>query len=383
MPRRDIKFGIIGCGLMGREFASAAARWCHLLDQDVTPRIVGVCDASPAAMDWYREHFDAVKIVTTDYHDLLASPDIEAIYCAVPHDLHERIYIDVVNAGKHLLGEKPFGIDRAANRAILAAVESRPDVLVRCSSEFPFFPGAQRLVKMIEDDQIGEIVGVEAGFLHSSDLDPGKPNNWKRRVATNGAYGCMGDLGMHVLHVPLRVGWRPRNVRALLSKIVRERPGPSGAMEPCETWDNATLACEAEDDGRHFPMILETKRIAPGETNTWYLRVLGTRLSAEFTTKRPKTLRTMPYTPGGAQAWRSEDLGPRSVYPTITGGIFEFGFSDAILQMWAAFCDELAHGGDARPPFRCVTPEETRQCHAVLTAALESQAASQVITVGT
>ena len=383
MPKRAINFGIIGCGLMGQEFASAAARWCHLLDQDVTPRIVAVCDANPAAMQWYRDHFASIKIASPDYHDLLGSSDVDAVYCAVPHNLHERIYIDIVNAGKHLLGEKPFGIDQAANHAILAAVEANPDVLVRCSSEFPFFPGAQRIVKMIEEDQIGEIIGVEAGFLHSSDLDPGKPNNWKRRVTTNGTYGCMGDLGMHVLHVPLRVGWYPRNVRALLSKVVRERPGPGGVMEPCETWDNAVLACEAENDGASFPMLLETKRIAPGETNTWYLRVFGTRLSAAFTTKYPKTLRTMPYTPGGAQAWRSEDLGPRSAYPTVTGGIFEFGFSDAILQMWAAFCDELARGGDARPPFRCVTPEETRQCHAVLTAALESQEAAQVITVGT
>ncbi|MGI4791326.1 MAG: Gfo/Idh/MocA family protein [Janthinobacterium lividum] len=380
-PKRIINFGIIGCGLMGREFASAVARWCHLLDQDALPRIVGVCDANPAAMEWYQENFPSIKIVSSDYHDLLASSEIEAIYCAVPHNLHERIYIDIVNAGKHLLGEKPFGIDQAANHAILAAIESRPDVLVRCSSEFPFFPGAQRIVSLINDDRIGEIIGVEAGFLHSSDLDPRKPLNWKRRIATNGAYGCMGDLGMHVLHIPLRVGWYPSNIRALLSKIVRARPGPDGTLETCETWDNAVLACEVNAGDHTFPMLLETKRIAPGETNTWYLRVFGTRLSAEFTTKYPKTLRTLSYSPGGVQAWQSEDLGPHSVYPTITGGIFEFGFSDSILQMWAAFCSEIAHAGETRNSFHCATPDETRQSHVILTAALESQRTTQVVMV--
>ena len=184
---------------------------------------------------------------------------------------------------------------------------------------------------------------------------------------------------MHVLHIPLRAGWFPNNVRALLSKIVTERPGRDGTMVPCETWDNAVLACEIASERQHFPMVLEIKRIAPGETNTWYLRVLGTEFSAEFSTKYPKTLRTMAYTPGSPQAWQSHDLGSESAYPTITGGIFEFGFSDSILQMWAAFCDELAHADSTRQPFYCVTPEETEQSHRILTAALDSNRQTRVV----
>lgn len=379
MPRQEIRFGIIGCGLMGREFGSATARWCHLLDMEVVPRIVGVCDTNPAMLAWFQQHFDTVELAVTDYRELLASPAIDAIYCAVPHHLHEQLYIDTIESGKHLLGEKPFGIDRAANERIMAAARAHPEVLVRCSSEFPFFPGAQKIIQFIREGRFGSILEVQSGFLHSSDLDPNKPINWKRRIATNGAYGCMGDLGMHVLHIPLRFNWYPRNVRAVLSKIVAERPGPDGRPVPCETWDNATLLCEVHNAGQRFPMLLETKRMAPGETNTWYIRILGTALSAEFSTKYPKTLRTLPYTPGGEQSWRSQDLGSQSVYPTITGSIFEFGFSDALLQMWAAFCDELAHGESLRGSFGCVTVEETAQSHALLTAALASQETGSVV----
>ena len=379
MQKRTIHFGIIGCGLMGREFGSAVARWCHLLDQDTIPRIVGVCDTNPAMLDWFTSSFDSIQIATRDYTELLNSPDIEAIYCAVPHHLHEQLYVDIIEAGKHLLGEKPFGIDQAANTHIMAAARAHPAILVRGSSEFPFFPGAQQILQFMREERFGTILEVQAGFLHSSDLDPHKPINWKRRVATNGEYGCMGDLGIHVLHIPLRVGWFPRNVRALLSKIVKERPGPGGTMVPCETWDNASLICEVHASGQRFPMLLETKRMAPGETNTWYLRVYGTSYSAEFSTKYPKTLRTMAYTPGGAQAWQSQDLGSVSAYPTITGGIFEFGFSDAILQMWAAFCDELAHPGSMRQDFSCVMPWETVQSHRILTAALISNRLAQVV----
>lgn len=222
---------------MGREFASNVARWCHLLEQDVVPRIVGVCDTNPAMLDWFTENFDTIQIVTHDYTDLLNTAAIEAIYCAVPHNLHETLYIDIIKAGKHLLGEKPFGIDQAANARILAVVKAHPQVLVRCSSEFPFFPGAQQIVQFMREERFGTILEVQAGFLHSSDLDPRKPINWKRQIAFNGEYGCMGDLGMHVMHIPLRFHWFPTNVRALLSNIVTERPGADGGMVPCQTWD--------------------------------------------------------------------------------------------------------------------------------------------------
>jgi predicted dehydrogenase len=350
-----------------------------LLDLDVAPRLVAVCDTNPVSAAWFRDNVPGIGLVTDRYEELLADPAVEAVYVAVPHNLHARIYIDCLLAGKHLLGEKPFGIDQAANAQILEVARARPELLVRCSSELAFFPGAQRIVQMIRQRRFGTIMEVQAGFLHASDLDPRKPINWKRQIATNGAYGCMGDLGMHVLFVPLRFGWVPRSVYALLSNVIRERPGPDGQLVPCDTWDNAALACQVESAGQRFPLMLETKRIAPGETNTWYLRVYGTALSAEFSTKYPKTLRTLPYAPGSLQAWQSLDLGYESAYSTISGSVFEFGFSDSLLQMYAAFCDELVHHEGMRQPFYCVTPEETALSHAVFTAALESERTGQAV----
>ncbi len=380
MARKQLRFGIIGLGLMGREFGSAAARWCHLLDLDYIPRITGICDTNPALFNWWDSNFDTIKVRTGDYHDLLASDEVDAIYCAVPHNLHQQVYTDILRAGKHLLGEKPFGIDQAANTAILAEIAAHPDLVVACSSEFPFLPGAQRVVRAINENRFGQIIEVHASLLHSSDLDPNKKINWKRMVAINGEYGCMGDLGMHPLHIPLRAGWMPANVRALLSNIVKERPNAEGKLVPCETWDNATLSCEVQTAGQHFPMFIQTHRISPGDTNTWSIRILGTQFSIDFSTKYPKTLRTLDYMPGGEQAWKHLDLGYETAYPTITGGIFEFGFSDSMLQMWAAFCDELTNGRAAmRQPFYCATPQETALHHRVLTAALESGKTGQTV----
>ena len=366
---KTVKFGVIGCGLMGKEFASAAARWCHLSDDIAKPEIVAVCDFNEEATAWFKNNFASVNFVTKDYKELLKREDVEAVYCALPHNLHASVYSDIIRAGKHLLGEKPFGIDKQANEEILQAIKANPKVVVRCASEFPFYPACQQLIKWIKENKFGKIIEVRAGFHHSSDMDINKPINWKRMVAINGEYGCIGDLGLHTQHVPFRMGWKPKKVYASLSNIVTERPDKTGKKVPCDTWDNAVMMVETEDSlGNTFPMTLETKRMAPGATNDWFLEVYGLECSAKFNSSEPDIF---AYTNswGKAQAWCKINMGYKPMIPTITGGIFEFGFTDAILQMWATFIKEI-EGKEVF--FGCCTPEETELSHKLNTAALIS-----------
>jgi predicted dehydrogenase len=379
---RTVKFGIIGCGLMGREFASAAARWCHLPQMDVRPQILAVCDTNAKLLEWYTGNFATIKQVTNDYKQLLANEEVEAVYIAVPHNLHAEFYCAAIEAGKHLMGEKPFGIDKPANDAISDCIRKHPNVFVRCSSESPFFPAMQKIGTLIEKQAFGQILEVNSGFLHSSDLDFNKPINWKRMLQFNGEYGCMGDLGMHACHMPFRAGWIPQNVSAILSKIVRERPDGKGGMAPCQTWDNATLFCLTEDTvlKQQFPMTIKTQRIAPGHKNTWYLEILGTKTSARWSSKQINTLEILEYT-GGEQGWQVIDMGHEMAYKSITGGIFEAGFSDSILQMWAAFLYELHYGKPLSKFAGCVTPEEVSLSHTLFTAALESNQRNAVVSL--
>ncbi|MFA5859219.1 MAG: Gfo/Idh/MocA family oxidoreductase [Elusimicrobiota bacterium] len=372
MKRKKVKFGIIGLGLMGREFASSVARWCHLQDTGPIPVVTGVCDRNPQAVEWFQHNVPTVEVVTDKYIDLLDTHKVDAIYCAVPHNLHEKIYIDVINAKKHLLGEKPFGIDKKANFNIINAVNANPGVVVRCSSEFPYFPGAKRLYEWAREKQYGQLIEVRSGFHHSSDMDIKKPINWKRMVEINGEYGCLGDLGLHTQHIPFRLGWIPKTVSADLQKVVNERPDVKGKMVPCKTWDNAVVTCKCvdEDNNKTFSLVLETKRMAPGATNTWFIEVYGTQGSAKFSTHDPRAFDFLE-TKGKEQGWTRIDLGSQSYIPSITGGIFEFGFSDAFQQMIAAFIQEFCDGGSTHP-FKNVLPEETVLSHMVLTAAVES-----------
>nr|HRJ73722.1 Gfo/Idh/MocA family oxidoreductase [Terrimicrobiaceae bacterium] len=333
-----VKIGIIGGGLMGREVASALARWFVLEGFPVRAELTAVCDLVEKQREWFRQ-IPSVKLLTADHRELLASPDVDVVYVAVPHNLHEALYLDVLAAGKDLFAEKPFGIDLGAARRIAAAAASSGR-FVRCSSEFPFLPGAQRAHQAAAEGRFGKVLEVRSGFHHSSDLDPTKPANWKRQVKTCGEIGVMGDLGMHTVHVPFRLGWHPLRVYAQLQKVYQERPDGRGGTAVCDTWDNAILHTDVEIGSSEVPMRFEMKRLAPGETNTWFLEILGTDGGVKYSTKEPKTLWT--FQRGKDQLWQRTDLGFHGPFPTITGGIFEPGFPDCFLQMWAAFLAERA-----------------------------------------
>jgi predicted dehydrogenase len=372
---KTMRVGIIGGGLMGREAASAFGRW-FVLDPAKVPvraELSAVCDVQPGILEWFR-NVPGVRLLTRDHRELLASPDVDVVYVAVPHNLHEALYLDVLRAGKDLLAEKPFGIDLPAAERIATECH-RSGRFVRCSSEFPFLPGAQRVLESARSGRLGKLLEVRSCFWHASDLDPTKPANWKRQARTCGEIGVMGDLGMHVVHIPFRLGWRPIRVYAQLQKVYGERPDGRGGMAVCDTWDNAMLHTEFKVDGREVPMRLEMKRLAPGATNTWSIEVLGTDGGARFSTAEPKTLWT--FERGKEQAWSRTDLGFASVFPTITGGIFEPGFPDCFQQMWAAYAAERAGAMEGR--FGCVTPDEAVASHRLFDGALRSHATKAAI----
>lgn len=368
-----VRVAVIGGGLMGREVASALGRWFVLADFPVRAELVGVCDLQPALLDWFRQ-VPSVRHFATDHHALLARPDIDVVYVAVPHHLHESIYLDVLRAGKDLLAEKPFGLDLAAARRIRDEAR-RLGRFVRVSSEFPFVPGAQRAIAIAQSGGLGKILEARCAFLHSSDLDPTKPINWKRQTRFCGEAGVMNDLGLHVAHVPLRLGWKPQSVFAQLQKIYPERPDGKGGVAACDTWDNATLHTTAEIAGQFAPLTLEMKRLAPTETNTWLIELLGTERGVRYSTKEPKTL--WHYRRDKEQWWEKTDLGFGTPFKTITGGIFEPGFPDLLMQMWAAFLAERAGRLDGR--FGCATPDEAVAQHELWTAALAAHRTQQVV----
>ena len=125
-----------------------------------------------------------------------------------------------------------------------------------------------------------------------------------------------------------------------------------------------------------FP--LEMKRMAPGETNTWFIEVLGTEGGARYSTAEPKTL--WLFEVGKEQYWKRTDLGFAMPFKAVTGGIFEPGFADIIQQMWAAYLMERE--GLLGDRFGCATPAEAVATQEIFAAALASQKTGQVVALG-
>jgi predicted dehydrogenase len=366
--QKKVNVGIIGGGLMGRELLALVGRWDALLDHPVRPVITAIADTSDAVREFFTNA--GVAESYSDYKELLASPNVDVVYIAVPHNLHEEIYIAAINAGKDFLGEKPFGIDLAAAEKIEAALSGKKN-FVRVSSELPFFPGAQAAIREARSGNLGEIVEVRSGLLHSSDIDRNKKINWKRQRQFCGDIGVLGDLGMHAAHIPLRLGYKPTKVFAILDDIVTQRENSAGEKVACDTFDNAVLAIRAANSGnnREFPMFWEMKRIAPGESNTFFFSAIGMTGGVRFSTKNPAVYHTFALR-NGEQVWSEIQPGHVSNWPVITGHIFEFGFPDALLQMWAAFFAERE--GKLGDKFACASVSEVVDSHRAFAAAMKS-----------
>ena len=352
---------------MGKELLVATKRWDALIGHPVRPEVVAVADTAPAVRDWFSKA--GVLNIYNSYQELLADPQVDVVYIAVPHNLHEEIYLATIQAGKDFLGEKPFGIDLSAAKKIVGAIKAS-NLFVRVSSEMPFFPGAQAAFNYVKSGALGEIVEVRCSFLHSSDLDVNKPINWKRQKQFCGALGVMGDLGVHLAHIPARLGYQFETVYSMLDDIVKTRKNMQGEDLPCDTFDNAILAIKAKAGGtRIFPMIWEMKRIALGESNTWMFSASGMNGGVRFSTRNAQIVERFAYD-DGEQKWIQTQPGHRTNWPVITGGIFEFGFPDSLLQMWAAYFAERE--GLLGERFGCATVDEALESHRVFDAALKS-----------
>jgi len=372
----DVRIGIIGGGLMGRELAAICGRWLHLVDHPVRPSVVSVADLNPAALEWFRQ-VPTIETLTDSWQEVIDDDSLDVLYIAVPHDAHEEIYTAAASAGRDFLAEKPFGIDLGAAERIADSIR-QAGVFVRVSSEMPFFPGGLRAYEHARSGALGELLEVRSAFLHSSDIDRGKPINWKRRAVTCGDIGVMGDLGMHVAHVPLRLGYSPSSVYALLDDIVTERPAAagSGEMVRCDTWDNALITMRGHAGDRAFPMLWETKRIAPGNMNTWMFEAIGMDGGVRFSSRTPAYFERFRRD-GSEQIWEQVQPGNVSAWPMVSGAIFEFGFADALLQMWASYLAERA--GALGDRFATATVPEALGAHRVFDAAARSHISHRAI----
>ena len=247
-------------------------------------------------------------------------------------------------------------MDLAACVEIQRAMARPPEVFVRCASEFPYYPAVQQMVKWYREGAFGQIIEARFAIKHLVGPGPHQAHQLEADACRQRGNTDVWGIWASIPSI-FRSGWAlcPAPSPPSLPTLPKTRPDETGRPVPCETWDNAILTCEAQNAaGDTFPMQLEMKRMAPGCTNTVEYESYGLKLSAKFTTDDPNAIRyTQPV--GREQAWHGWWWGKkRTLYPVITGSIFEFGFSRLAASDVRRLCERAAR--PALPPLRLLYP---------------------------
>jgi predicted dehydrogenase len=135
-------------------------------------------------------------IVYTSYDDLLADPKVEAVYISLPNSLHLPLAIKAMRAGKHVLCEKPLGMNAAEVAEAIAVSEETNRIFVEASWN-RWHPRSQRIREVIASGELGKITRIRTCFTYDG-LDEG---NIRLDPALGG--GILYDLGPYSTVAPL------------------------------------------------------------------------------------------------------------------------------------------------------------------------------------
>ncbi len=278
--------GRIGVGMVGHAFMGAvhshAWRTAHrFFDLPVTPEL-----AVLGGRDLARTKAAAAKFgfasVQTDWRELVNSPDVQIVDICTPGDSHCEIAVAALEAGKHVLCEKPLANTVEEAELMTAAAEAAKERGVRSMVAFNYrrVPAIAYARKLIEAGRLGEIRHVRALYLQDWLSDENAPMTWRLRKDKAGS-GSLGDLGAHIVDATqYLVGDLLTGVSALTKTFVTKRPDESG-----EKIDDVTVDDAAVFFGRFASGAIatyEATRFALGRKNGMSVEINGSLGSLRF-----------------------------------------------------------------------------------------------------
>jgi predicted dehydrogenase len=262
------------------------------------------------------------------YHDfdaLLADPAVEAVVIATPPEPRFALARAALEAGKHLLLEKPVAL-HAGQVEDLQRMAIARDLAVAVDFEYRAVPHVQQLAALLEQGVLGEAWLVKFDWLMSSRADPRRPWNWYSQADAGG--GVLGALGTHAFDTLHWLIGPSRGLTARLSTAIGERPIPgSSAMGRVDAEDSALIQLDLEDRrGRPVPAQLTLSSVARGGRGFWIelygsdaTLVLGSSNQADYVhgmqlwMARPgEALRPLPADPALAygRTWEDGRIAP-------------------------------------------------------------------------
>lgn len=356
-----LRVGMVGYAFMGAAHSQAWRTAHRFFDLPLTPELTALAGRNGEAVRHAADQMGWLS-VETDWRRLVERNDIDLIDICTPGDTHAEIAIAALEAGKHVLCEKPLANSVAEAQRMTAAAGRAAEhgVMAMCGFTYRRTPALALFRRMVAAGRLGVIRQVRAQYLQDWLSDETAPLTWRMDKEKAGS-GALGDIGAHIIDAAQFVtGQHITGVSALMETFVKERPvggdlvglggrGDVGADVPKGpvTVDDAALFTARFDGG---PIgIFEATRFALGRRNALRLEVNGSLGSLAFDFEDMNTLMFYDGTdPAGEQGFRrilvTEPEHPYvdHWWPAGHGLGYEHGFTHQVVDLVTAIDSGIA-----------------------------------------
>lgn len=242
MSDKTIRIGIIGCGMITQR--SHAPRFAAVDGV----QIAALCDPVAEKMAKVRDEHASQAALFADYHEMLQSGLVDAVSVATPVYLHCPMTLAALQAGCHVLCEKPMAMSQLESARMVAAAKAAGKVLqINLSRRYaPFY---QTVARLLAEGRVGEVRHIRAIRVHTTAPDEGWSPGARWFVTKSQGGGIVGDIGVHVGDMMQWYGGQVESVSALtatrrpgidvvdnVSALFRFRSGATGVLEL--SWTN-------------------------------------------------------------------------------------------------------------------------------------------------
>ena len=288
-----LSVGMVGHAFMGAAHSQAWRNAPRFFDLPLRLRMAAV-----AGRDETRVREAATRLgwdsTETSWQALVARDDIDLVDVCTPGDTHAEIAIAALEAGKHVLCEKPLANTVEEAEAMVEAAERARASGVRSMVGFTYrrVPAIGLARQLVADGRIGQVHHVRAQYLQDWIVDPEAPMSWRLDRSQAGS-GALGDIGAHIVDLTQFItGDTIATVSGRLETFVKERPLPAGTHHGLSGSADGSgeRGLVTVDDAAAFLAhfrggalgVFEATRFANGRKNAIRIEVNGSRGSLAF-----------------------------------------------------------------------------------------------------
>jgi predicted dehydrogenase len=369
-PRPKLRVAMIGYGFMGAAHSQGWRTAPRFFDLPAEPELAVIVGRDAGRVETARQKFGWTA-AQTDWRHVIDDPAIDIVDICTPGDSHVEIAIAALDAGKHVLCEKPLANSVEEAERMVAAAERAAARGIRSMVGFSYrrVPAIGVARALIAEGRLGEIRQTRAEYLQDWLADENAPLTWRLDKSLAGS-GSLGDIGAHAIDMIQHVtGTTVDAVSGTLTTFVTERPllGEARGLSGGLSGEPSGVASDQRgqvtvDDAAWFTGRLssgaigsfEATRFATGRKNAFRFEISGSRGAISFDMESMNELQFYDATaPAGEQGFtRILTTAPEHPYAANWWPVgHSLGYEHAFSHEVRDFVDDIVAGRDPEPSF--------------------------------